>query len=612
MPDLLDGYEDFASRAIIPTRDFGLRPMTPLGGTQIVMLRELRTGLEADVHDFVILKGARQIYGSTTCDGIALFLPQTYPGTVGQIVSDTDENRDYRRDIVLGMYASLPKDYKRMARLNNRFSLAWSPPNDSRLLFSAAGKREGGNLGRSRGLSFGYNDEVGSWPDQKAYTSLKASYSKRNPRRLYLTISTARGDNVFKEAWETAQQTPSQRAIFITWWMNPENTITPEQRELWEKYATDPWTTDEKHWIREVLARYGVQLHRGSIAWWRWQLDAECFGDEAMAAQEFGILPEEAFVAFGEKFIPSGSIRRMRAAAPTTLRPRGYRYDWPDYIQDLEQSFHECDPEVADVRVWEEADPEGVYIVSAHPARSSHPNATLNVAYVWRAFRETLVQVAEFVSDDVEMYRFAWALSHLGGAYRTKRGPSFLLVEVQMSGVYVWRQLEAMRDYGRGFRIPADGASLSALVRPWTAIQHYMFKRPDIIGGAATAVHMKSNLTELTWLMLGLRNEIERRALVIRSQPLIEELSRLRRGEKGDFDEVSVGSGESWGRAHAAALGVECWTKEAMGSVYKIVPPQAQQGPTHVGEAQLAAFLRQPGVFSPPKRQRPGTWRRMR
>ena len=169
---------DIFSHLTIPSRDQGRIRLEKLYGTATYLLHEIAKGITEGIHDFVVLKGGRQIAGTTTADGLAIVWPQMFPGTVGMYVSDDDENRDFRRDVVTQMLEELDVGYKWKVRLNNRNMLAWAAPNNSRLIFASAGKREGGNLGRSRGLNFLIADEVASWVDQRAITALRASLSK--------------------------------------------------------------------------------------------------------------------------------------------------------------------------------------------------------------------------------------------------------------------------------------------------------------------------------------------------------------------------------------------------------------------------------------------------
>ena len=200
MPDLLAGLPTFAPLVTIPSRDAGMVRLSPFFPSQEYILSELERGLADGIHDFLILKGGRQsaVGGSTLLDVITIYMLQTYSGLVGMMVSDSDDNREYRRDLMLTMLDSLPKNYRQDVRRDNLRMLAWrdNPQTGyrgSRLLFAAAGKREDSHVGRSKGINFNYNDEFGFWKQQRVYSALRASRSEVHPLRFYVDISTANG-----------------------------------------------------------------------------------------------------------------------------------------------------------------------------------------------------------------------------------------------------------------------------------------------------------------------------------------------------------------------------------------------------------------------------------
>ena len=609
----LPALYDFCAQVTIQGKDGGFTSLTTLYDTQRYFFEQIARMLEDGIHEAWILKG-RQEGISTANDVLDLYYPQTVTGLNGLLVSDDDENRDYRRDVIRQMHDSLPKDYKWPLRLDNRGALAWAKPNGSRLMFASTGKRVGtggrAQLGKSKGLNYIHGDEVGSWRDDKAIDKLQASCSDEHPMRLYLYNSTAEGFGPFKTRYDVAKRSLTQRAMFIGPWLHTKYRVPRTNTEAWDRYGWE-LTRDELDMMSHVKADYDFIVPPEYVVWRRQTLVEKFAGDEMMMLQEYPNVPEDAFQAFGERFIPLATLKHLRHRAAQVVAPKGYDYDWAPHIEDLR--IHDADPATAELRVWEERDPEGMYVVSAHPARASHPNATLNVCYVWRAYRETLEQVAEYVSEDVEMYRFAWACLHLAGAYRGKV-PCFFLQELQMTGEYVWREIKRIVELGRGFGARPSG-ELAQLVRPWASIVNSVYRRSDNIGGATGAFHMRTTLQQSAWLMTALKNEAERHTLVIRSPAAIDELAWLRRGEAGDYDAVTTeGERRAYGRAHAIALGVEAWLNDAWPYLARIIPARVPTGPTTMEEHLLRTFLKRT-VLAPPPRVRPTrvtAWRRMR
>jgi hypothetical protein len=215
--DPLAGLDTFCQQIRVRTKDLGVVPLWPLFSTQQYLVDEIRAGVERDVHEFIVLKGRQQ--GATTlCDALSLFYLQTHAGLLGQLVSDDDDNMNFRRLMLRNMLDSLPRAYRFPVSVDNRGQLVFR--NASLLLFAAAGKRDtsNNNLGRSKGINYLEADEVGAWQNDRAVSALQASLSERHPLRLYLWPSTAQGFGVFYDMWNAAQSAVTQRAIFIGFW----------------------------------------------------------------------------------------------------------------------------------------------------------------------------------------------------------------------------------------------------------------------------------------------------------------------------------------------------------------------------------------------------------
>lgn len=580
---------------IIPSKELGHIPFTPMLGTQAFLHQEIEAGLAEGIHSFVVLKGGRQIGGSTYMDALSLWWLQTYSGMVGMMVSDTDDNRDYRRDVMIEMLESLPRTHRYKTRRNNPIMLAWAPNKGtdyrgSRLVFAAAGKRKDSNLGRSKGLNFSYNDEIGSWLDADAYSSIRAAQAKRHPLRLYVDISTARGvGTVFQEIWATAQKALTQKAIFVSCWRDTNNAIRAEQAELWERYAIAPPGEDERHWIKEVKRRYGVALSREFIAWYRYMLAEEFRGDEVMMAQEFGILPEECFQAAGEKFISPRTIKRLQRGMPKAPTPTGYRYRWARYITDVR--VERVAAEDAELRVWEEPTPMAAYVVACHPRLSTSDRARESVVQVCRVWPDRLRLVAEYATEDAQGYQLAWASLHMRAAYQTQYTTPYFIVEVSLTGQHVMAELQRMENTGYGLPPNLEGGERNRILNMMAGI-HYLYRRLDTFTGPnAQGVKIGNSPDMRARVLDGLADELEREHVECWSPETIEQLQMLRRGEKGDDDEVGGGGGSEESRALCLAMAVESWLN-AMGNLTSLVAPQESEGtPGRVEEYLVANTL---------------------
>ena len=89
-------FIEFSRRVKISTKEFGLRFLYPLLGTQEYLFQELIKGLEDDIHHFVIDKGRQQ--GITTgCLVLDLFWLFRNPGIHGNLITDDESNREQAR-----------------------------------------------------------------------------------------------------------------------------------------------------------------------------------------------------------------------------------------------------------------------------------------------------------------------------------------------------------------------------------------------------------------------------------------------------------------------------------------------------------------------------------
>lgn len=584
-------FTEFCSQMTIPSRDAGPILMTQLMGTQEYWLNEVAAGLERGVHEFVTLKGGRQVGGTTGADAMTLWWMPSNDGTQGALVSDDDENRDWRRDVLTSMNDSLPKRLRYPFRVYNRTIAAWT--NGSRLAFLSAGHRQGSNLGRSRGLSYLHADEVGSWPDPLAISALRASLSEINPQRLYLWNSTARGiDTPFHDLWKVAQTAVSQRAIFLAWWRHGGYSV-PDEDERFARYGRANLSADERIMLNVVRQRYDVVLTRNQMAWYRWKLAEGMNGDEVMMAQEFASLPEEAFQAFGEKFIGPSLIRRLRLGLDVAPKAAGYKYQFHETLDETaEKGILPADPTTdllkGTLRVWEEPAHEGVYLVAGHPQYASSDTASLYVAEVFRIWPDRMAQVAEYVADAGHMYQFAWTLLHLCGAYRTFL-PTYFMLEIGASGSRVLEEIQLIERYGFGLTSRAHGKIQDFL----GSVRHYYYMRPDQTGRRTAPISWKTHGNNRPLLLHGLRDTVERGKMEVRSELLIDAFAALRQGDATSADAI-VGSGKGGDSvAVCAALAVECWSKSAIPDLAGFIPRAVAdpRDPKTAGERLVSTYM---------------------
>lgn len=577
----LERFLAFAHQLRIPSKEEGAVPLTLLG-TQRHFAMEVARGLEDGVHYFVTLKGRQQGFSTIHC-ALDLFWNLDHEAMQGLIVTDSDDNHTYFRDIIAEMLGTLPDDYRLPVLVNNDELLRFGKRADgfggSRLMYQVAGasKRKRARLGRSRGVNYLHGDELGYWQDQKSIGALNASLARTHPRRLYSLGGTANGYDVLHEMFQSAQRAVTRRAIFIGWWRH-EGYRVERGSALFDAYGIAEPTDEERGWMRAIRERYGVEIAPEQLAWYRATLVEDFEGNEDLRAQEHPCLPEEAFVSFGDKFIKPGTIRRMRAARDGDPAPVGYRYRWAGHfnaVRLLESPAHG-----SDLLVWEEPQEGGVYVLGAKPPDESSDEGSITV---WRAYPDLLRQVAEYVAKGDTTYQFTWALIHLAGAY-SRTFDAYLNLELGGTGHAVLKEMDLLRDQGWG--LSPELRHRQDLRDVLSSFREYLFRRPDSFGRMVTRQWRHSEDWRTT-VLHGLRDCLERGVMQVRSEALLVDLAAVRRGD--DADEAQ----REGSRVVSAALAARHYLDTVLADIDALIPPSEPRpdDPRHVGQFMVQRYF---------------------
>jgi len=456
----------FCENLAIDSKEKGLITLARknLLGTQTYVMDEIAKGFKDGIHYFVILKGRQQ--GVTTItQALDLFWHFTHPGLQGTMVTQDEPTRDVFKNTFAMYLEGLPKQWKVPVGLHNRTMLTFA--NRARMMYQVAGTRKSGgaNLGRGKAITYLHGTEVSSWGDEGGLASLIESLAQRNPERLYIWESTAKGPNMFQDMWEIAQKSRTQKAIFVGWWRNQFYQVKKGSR-VYETYWDGKLNGEEKLWVKEVKALYGVQITPEQIAWWRWTV-AERIADETLAYQEHPPTENYAFVLTGSQFFSITRINEQWKEAkkvPFNCYKFGFGQHYTDTI------LVKTNPANATLRIWETPVEGAVYVLGADPAYGSSDWADKFAIQVFRCYSDRIVQVAEFATSDLNCYQFAWVICYLAGAYRTV----FLNLEINGPGQAVLTELRNMKlTVGK---IDNPGIVMSDVVGN---IKHYLWRKPD-------------------------------------------------------------------------------------------------------------------------------------
>lgn len=562
MANILDKFIPFCNSLRIQSKEYGIVPLQ-FWGTQRKMLEEIYKGVEDGVRSFIVLK-CRQAGISTF--GLALdnFWLYAHQGILGALITDTGSNLIRFRATITQYMKSLPPHMRVKALYHNINELGLA--NKSVLSYLVAGtrkKKEGGDLGQGKGLNFLHATEVSSWPDEQQVMKLVDSLAETHPSRLYLYESTANGFNLYYDMWETAKRAKSQRAIFLGWWLK-ELYAVPRGSQIYNVYWDGQLSHEERQWTREVKQLYGVEIMPEQIAWWRWKLEEGKMGDLNNMYQEFPPTEEYAFVMSGYKFFNSDLLTKNYKTA-LGEKYASHRYTFGKDFCDTR--LHKTTSANAELKIWEEPSPNGVYVIGADPAYGYNENSDRSTAVVLRCYADRCVQVAEYSAPGIGTAVFAWVLLHLVGLYRNVR----VNVELTGPGTAVFNELNNVKK--QQHLIPQGFAN------ELSGMQHHFYSREDSIG-KSFAYHSKTT-SDQKELMLNRMNDLWKQGiLVIRSTEALQEMKYFAR----DGAQLEGRGGAHDDRVIAIALAIltyMAWSRDAMviaNRTYDIVKAEEENG----------------------------------
>lgn len=572
---LLEQFRAFSANLTIYSKDDGPTRFTPFG-TQRYLIDQILQGIADDIHDFVILK-PRQVGATTAMMVFDAFWCLRHKGIQGELIADADDNKEFARDVLAELIKTVPAKYSYPVRLQNRTQIAWM--HGSRLLYQVAGtKLSGGSrVGRSRGLNFIHGTEVAYWGNPQTVDSLQSAASETHPYACYIWESTANGFNHFQEQYQLATRATTSRAIFIPWWRHEKYALKKTDKAF-PVYWDGRLTSEERAWQREITRLWQVELTPLQWAWYRWRFAEKHKSNVLVMHQEYPTLPTHAFQASGQSFLGASVMAELREQLTQAPAPSHYRYNFGPTIETCR--LEPTSEALASLTVWEEPldAHQGHYIIACDPAYGRGADADRSAITVWKATRTHLTQVAEYVSDECEQHQFAWVSMHLCGAYQR----AYHILEINGPGMGVWSEEQRLLNYGWGTARQAE------LQNVLGSIQHYIYRRPDSIGGTANWQWL-SNDRGHAQIWARLRGLLVQRQLTIRSPMLVSELGQVRQDQERY---------EAQGSAHddiatTAALACEMWSEQVVPILHgmpDLTPDRPDGAPREAPPAHERAF----------------------
>lgn len=532
-----EAFHDFLKNIKIVSKELVGQQHIKLYTAQTRFLDAVFDGLERDVRSHYFLK-ARQLGISTVSFLLSIFYVSVFEGIQGAIVFDNDKNKTKFRTLMDLALASLPDSHKIELTQNNRDGLVFE--NSSTLDFLVAGEKKtasSANLGQSKAYNFLHSTECGSYADMKGVRSLERSLAEKHPYRLYIWESRANGFNVWHDMWEEAKADDlTKSATFIGWWAK-EDYAYAEGSPLYNKYAEAPVTESEQKKIDEVLRLYNFRVTMEQLAWYRHKNDPNRDKQDGDVTTEDGYIEEnlpwtenEAFVLSGSQFFPSETISAL--AVEAKRHPfKGYRYVFPkpdgmvgrEFIEFCQKGIKTVTKyEDATLKVWEDPNPHGIYVIGADPAYASSNEADRYALQVLRVYADGCDQVLEYCERSIQIHHFAWILAHICGAYSNAR----FLLEINGPGEAVWiafRELKSILQAG----YMAEEVYAAGLKNMFNNIRTYVWSRPDSVAGGSNSYHWKTNTERKFQVFTDLKSAMVTRELVINSNECLEEMQHI-------------------------------------------------------------------------------------
>lgn len=543
-------FRDFIGHLSIDSKESGISKLTAenIYDAQNRFLAEVCEGLDRNIRHFVCLK-ARQLGITTISLAMDLFWLYIHPGMQGALVTDDEGNREKFRIILERYINSLPKGLRIGIKKHNRHSLVLN--NGSVLDYLVAGKkRKTGGTGVSRAFNFLHATEVSNYGDPDAISDLVATLAQTHPDRLYIFESTARGFNGFWDMWQDAQtDTHTQKPFFIGWWAKDIYELpkaSAQYKEYWDGNLSD----DERERVQLVRQKYGVKMRSSQVAWYRWMQAVKIPSTDKMM-QEYPWTEEEAFVATGQTFFHQRRVAQdiqFITDANNGLVFKGYRYHMgKDFAAtELEQV---ANPAFADLRVWEDPHPNGVYAIGMDPAYGRSDHKDRHSIQVFRCYADCVRQVAEYATEIPETYQAAWVLCHLAGTYKD----CMINLEINGPGAVIMNELRTLRLLidSPGYREEFEKRGMADV---FNAVRWFLYHRPDSMG-AGYVYSWKTTQDNKLLLLNEYRDAYATGQLGIRSMLLLEEMQKI--VQDGGTIEASGRSKDD--RVFAAALAVKTW-----------------------------------------------------
>jgi hypothetical protein len=527
--------------------------------SQTRFLNEVGSGLDDGLRIFNCLKGRQAGVTTISLALVDVFWYAMHPTLIGCLVCDTEKNSEANRMLIERYVNSFPEGYFgdefKIVKSNKKF-IQYS--NGSRLDLLVAGtKRKSISWGEGQGYAAAHLTEIANYGDEQGLRSLEESFAQQNPNRLFVYESTAKGYNMWQAKWTAGLKSLTEHSFFLGWWSNDMNRISRSDPRF-PQFGAYPASGEERQLVAAVAAQYGYKIIPEQLAWIRWK-EANAGHEQDLLVQNQPWTAQQAFVQTGYSFFQTRQINKDIKR----LMEGGEEYGYDAYRYDNGTSFFDMrleritDQDLSDLvelKVWEEPNPIGKYVIGFDPAYGRNEHKDKHAIQIYRCFADKMIQVAEYATADVDLRMATWAMAHMAGSYRD------CVVNVELSGP--GRMVMQELDHVRSILNAEMNAKYVQTHPEWTDAlanaRWYMYTRPDN-PGKGYAYNFESTWRSKQELMHGMRSSYIMKEVEVKSLPLLNEMNIvvINGNEIGAPESRSESCKDD--RVFATALAVRAW-----------------------------------------------------
>ena len=210
---------------------------------------------------------------------------------------------------------------------------------------------------------------------------------------------------------------------------------------------------------------------------------------------------------------------------------------------------------MAELKVWEEPDPDGYYVLGCDPAFGENETNDRSSIQVCRCYADGIDQVAEYASPLVKTDQLAYIIASLMGWYGGGQNAQIkYALELNGPGTSVFQCLRSLRHQLES-RSYMDGIIQEAGLKDvFRNVRTYVYSRPDSLQGGA-ALHIRTTAALKITLMEALRNHVSSGKFRIRSMDLVSEMKSIAR----EGDTIKAPGAMKDDRVLAASFAINCW-----------------------------------------------------